>query len=287
MNIKNILEFFYQKASERIKKEVEASGLTHREIYMRDSKQISWIINNNKTKNNRFLITDAVLENCDDFGNPNGLLPKLSFKNIKEILWGTDDEIANYLPELFKLLWNEITSEDNPYEIDKELFLCDYVPYAKYSTYWNILFSPTNKYLAITYGIFEDDVVENIDYTRNCAFKYLYNKCQNNFANIFSQFTDKTKSFSRINHVFKQSFLEDLFIPMLKEYTPNECSLGLRVKSLIESDLLHCASLVYKDINSNYLVKLINASSTYIVALEDIQNSEHMESINADSEQIS
>lgn len=76
---------------------------------------------------------------------------------------------------------------------------------------------------------------------------------------------------------------------MLKEYTPNGNSLGLRVKSLIESDLLYCAPLIYKDINpnNNYLVKLINASSTYIVALEDIQNSELIESINTNSKQIS
>lgn len=272
MDIEIILEFFYKKASERIRKKVKESGLTHREIYMRDSKQISWIINNNRTKNNRFLISDAVIENCDDFGNPNGLLPKLSFKNKKEILWGTHNEIANYLPELFKLLWNEITSKDSPYKIDRELFLCDYIPYAKYSTYWNILYSSPNKYPAITYGILEDDVVNNIENAESCALTYLYNKCKNDFMNIFSEFTDKTTSFSRINRIFQQNFVENLFIPMLENYKPNESSLGLRVKSLILSDLLYCAPIVCRDICPNTkLVKLINASSKYIVALENIQ----------------
>ena len=276
MNIENILEFFYKMTSNRIKNKVEELNLKHREIYMRDSKQISWIIHNKRTKNNRFLITNAVIQNSDDFGEDDGLLRKLEFNNIKEILWGTDDEIVNYLPDLFKLLWNEITSDDNPYDIDKELFLCDYVPYAKYSTYWNILFSSTNIYPAFAYGICEDDVVENIDDARNCAFSYLYTKLENDFANIFSEFTNHTTSYNKINRVFQQSFIEDLFVPMLKEHTPNVNSLGLRVKSLIESDLVYCASLVCNNINfnTNCLTKLINASSTYIVALENIQNSE-------------
>lgn len=109
------------------------------------------------------MITDAVLENCDDFGEPDGLLAKLPFRNRKEILWGTDDEIECYLPLLFELLWNEVSYQDNSNHIDKELYLCEYIPYAKYSTYWNILFSESNIYPAISYGIMEDDVINNID----------------------------------------------------------------------------------------------------------------------------
>ncbi|GAB6168567.1 hypothetical protein JCM1393_10270 [Clostridium carnis] len=274
MNIDIILEFFYCRASNRIKEKVTESNLTHREIYLRDSKQISWIINNNRTKNNRFLITDAVLENCDDFGEPDGLLKKLPFRNIKEILWGTDYEIECYLPLLFELLWDEVSYEDNPNLIDKELYLCDYIPYAKYSTYWNIIFSENNIYPAISYGIMEDDVINNIDKAREQAYIFLYNKYKIKFKKIFVEFVEKTDSFHKINQVFLDNFIRDKFIPMLIQNKPNSISLGLRVKNLIEADLSHVASLSLNDddIEQKYYSKLINASSTYIVLLEKIQS---------------
>lgn len=275
MNINLIMEFFYKKASKRIREKVNESGLTHRQIYMRDSKQISWIINNNKTRNNRFLITDAVLENHDDFMNPIGLLQKLTFNNKREILWGTDEEINKYLPELFRLLWLEVTEDNNPYQLDKELYLCDYVPYAKYSTYWDILYSPENIYPAIKYGIYEDDIMKNIDLAREYAFKYVYHKCKHDFAEIFFSFANNTTSFHKIDKVFQSSFIEERFIPMLNVYKPDDNSLGIRAKMLIESDLSQCASLVSgnKKDSKGYLSKLIHISSKYITELEYLQSS--------------
>ena len=62
---------------------------------------------------------------------------------------------------------------------------------------------------------------------------------------------------------------------MLENYKPNENSLGLRVKTLIESDLSYCAPLVHNDpnLNRDYLSKLIKASSTYVDAIEDLHDS--------------
>ena len=273
MNIELVMDFFYEKASKRIREKINSSDLNHYEIYSRDYKQISWIINNKRTKNNRFLITNAVLYNTDESGKAIGLLPMLEFKSKQEILWGTKDEISKYLPDLFELLWIEITKDNNEYQIDKELFLCDYVPYAKYSTYWNILFSKNNKYPAFAYAIREDDVIENYDNAENEAFKFLYNKCKDDFSKIFNDFVNETTSFNRINKVFHQSFIEKLFIPMLDKHKPDGNSLGLRVKNLIECDLSHCASLIYENngARNEYSVKLNRASSTYICALEDIQ----------------
>ncbi|MFH5836184.1 hypothetical protein ACHAL6_08915 [Proteiniclasticum sp. C24MP] len=253
------------------------SNLSHKEIYCHDSKQISWIINNRRTQNNRFLITDAALDTTDDFLENDGLVHKLPFNNIKEILWGTDEEIRNYLQDLFRIIWNEVSSVNNAYQIDKELFMSDYVPYAKYSTYWNILFSVNNVYPAILYGILEDDVINNIDSARDSALLYFYEKCKSDFEDIFLEFANRTKSFSKINKVFLKSFIEDSFIPMLNEYQPDDHSLGLRVKKLIASDLAHCASLVYDTTLNNrvYLTNLINASSVYIVKLEDIQRNQY------------
>lgn len=275
MNIEIIMDFFYERASKRIKGKINSSNLNHSKIYSRDYKQISWIINNKRTKNNRFLITNAVLYNTDESGKAIGLLPMLEFKSKQEILWGTKEEISEYLPDLFELLWNEITKENNDYQIDKNLFLCDYVPYAKYNTYWDILFSKNNIYPAIAYGIREDDIIENYDNAEREAFKFLYNKCKDDFSKIFNAFIDKTTSFNKIDKVFQKSFIEKLFIPMLNKFKPDGNSLGLRVKNLIECDLSHCASLIYENSSTRneYFFKLNRASSTYILALEDIQKS--------------
>lgn len=272
MNIEIIMDFFYEKISKRVKERIDSSKYNHSQIYSRDYKQLSWIINNKRTKNNRFLVTNAVLRNTDESGEAIGLVPKLNFKNEQEVLWGTKEEISNYLPDLFELLWNEVSKENSGYQIDKNLFLCDYVPYAKYNTYWNILFSENNNYPAITYGIFEDDVIENYDKAEREAYKFLYNKCKKDFLKIFNDFTDKTMSFYKIDKVFQQSFIENLFIPMLKNFEPDNDSLGLRVKNLIKSDLSHCASLIYENNTQNeYFSRLIRASSTYILSLEKIQ----------------
>lgn len=281
MTIETILEFFYKKTSERIKKEVEKSNLTYREIYMRDSKQIGYIINNKRTKNNRYLIPDAVLKNTDDFGNADGLLAKLSFSDCKEILWGTDNEIDNYLPELFELLWEFTSYKKNPYNIDKEMYLCDYIPYAKLSTYLSILEQPDNIYPALFYGIREDTIYSNIALAEKNAYKYLYNNCKDSFSTIFHEFAKNTDSYHCLNTVFKHSFIDNLFVPMLNKHKPTAASLGLRVQAFIRNDLRNCATLYFENNSSknSYLFKLINASSTYICALEEIQSMEYDESL--------
>lgn len=277
MDINRIAEFFYERASNRIKKKVKESKLKYAEIYKPDHKQISRIVNNERTKNNRFLICDAVISNSykDETTEKYiecGLLNKLNFNSKKEILWGSDEEINLYLYDLFELLWTEVTAENSPYKIDSELYLCDYIPYAKYSTYWNILFSPRNKYPAITYGIYEDTVIEEIEPARENALLFLYCRCKNDFNHRFFSFIETEESFHKLDKVLKEKLIEKSFIPMLDTYKPDASSLGLRVRDLINADLSHCASIIFNESNNDsYFTSLINASSNYIVKLEEIQ----------------
>lgn len=280
MNIDNILEFFYKRASTRISDRIKEKQIPHSHIYKDDPKQISWIINNNRTKNNRFLICDAVLGNSEneEINFEYGLIPKLGFQNRKEVLWGSDYEIESYLVDLFRLIWDEVTTDDSEYKIDKELLLCDYIPYAKYSTYWNILFVEKNNYPAILYGIYEDIVIKEIDSSRAGALYYLYNKSKDLFKEKFFQFTFSTKSFHKINKVFKEKFIDQQFVPMLNHFIPDESSLGLRVKNLISADLSTVALMIhnfYKNgIVDNTHKQLVEASSEYIIKLEKIQTEE-------------
>lgn len=264
MNIDKILDFFYEKTAQRIKTKIKESGLKYEDIDLGDPKIISFVVHNKRTKNNRFLIRDGIV---------NSFLQTLNFKTKQEILWGTNEEINTYIYDLFGLLWEEVSSETSMYGIDKELLLCDYIPYAKCKAYWNIIFSSENKYPAISYGIYEDYVVENIDHTESNALMFLYEKCQQEFLSIFEKFTNETISFSKINKVFITNFIEASFVPLLKKHTPDSSSLGLRVRNLIYSDLSHSAPLVYGEEteNSSYLKRLSKATSSYILALEDIQ----------------
>lgn len=156
MNTQLIEEFFYSRASKRIAERVKSSGLKYAEIYKPDHKQISRIVNNERNKNNRFLICDAVISNyyIDDESGRNiecGLLAtkELHFNSITEILWGTDSEIGQYLYPLFETLWNEYAVDN----LGSDLYLCDHVPYAKNSTYYNLLFNSRNTFPAIFYGV--------------------------------------------------------------------------------------------------------------------------------------
>lgn len=63
---------------------------------------------------------------------------------------------------------------------------------------------------------------------------------------------------------------------MVLSYAPNESSLGLRVRNLINADLSNCAQMIVDNmqgiITDEYSKQLNYASSKYIVMLENIQS---------------
>ncbi len=281
MNVETIMDFFYKKASYRIKERVENSDLTHAKIYITDPKLISRIVNNKRTRVNPFLIPDAVIlssakeESSDNYVDI-GLKPKLKFESKKEILWGSDDEIKSYLPELFELLWDELTEDDLKNQCNKDFILCDYIPYAENRAYYNLLFSSgyPGSFLAL-YGRSEDVIISEFDSVEKEAVAYLYFKCKDDFEKMFKDFCSKTDSFHKIDKVIKSEFLDTVFIDLIKQNIPNEHSLGIRVKTIIESDLSQSAELIIKYNETQEIdeikKKLINASSTYAVMLKEIQ----------------
>lgn len=286
-----LAEFFYRKASARVKIKVEKSNLKHKEILYPDPKQISRIINNNRQRNNKFLINDSALETSYvDENNKSvstGLIPSLPFNSPKEVLWGTDKEITEYLHDLFTLLWDEVCVRNKL--IDSDFYLYDYVPYAKYSTYWKILFESDTindprfsfveydgkmlNFPARFFGIKEDTVIENIDSARSEALEFLYARCKDDLFKSFIEFTEENDSFHMLNNRIKSGLIEKRFLPLMEKYKPDASSLGLRVKDLILEDLSYCAALVCNRSidNPDYRKQLINASSDYILRLEKIQ----------------
>lgn len=282
MNMETIMEFFYKRASKRVRIKVESSGKTHSKIYKNDPKIISKIINNHRMRINRFLITDAAISSSYFDTDENalistGLLHNLDFTNKKEILWGTGEEIKNYLPDLFKMLWDELPDKDSEYQIDKDFILLDYVPYAENSAYFDLILSFNyDRPFMVLYGRSEDVVLHNQEKYKQKAFEFLYLKCAKEFEKIFDDFCSATDSFHKIDKVFKKEFIDTVFINLIKENIPDESSLGLRVKNIIKNDLSQSADLIIKHRKTGQFdemkKRLLNAASTYALRLEEIQN---------------
>jgi len=271
-------DFFYTRASKRIGERVRTSGLTHSQIYKPDHKQISRIINNDCQKNNRFLICDAVISNSyrEETGEyiKCGLLEtkKLNFKDIKEILWGDDSEISSYLYDLFETLWHELSESFPEYNINPDFYLCDYIPYAKYHSYFDIISNSKIAYPAVFYGMREDTIFENLIPSKEKALLFLYKKCKQQFTDLIFDFTNTHQSFHKLDKQITNELIP-AFVRILESHKPDSNSLGLRVRELIYADLSHCAQTIAEQEYDDYRFALNNASSNYIRALEDIQNS--------------
>ena len=188
----------------------------------------------------------------------------------KEVLWGTDEEINNYMFDLFEHLILEVFSDQNEYNLDIEKYLCDYIPYAKNSTYWEVIVKGI--YPAMFYGVSEDKILCDLFPAREEAIRLIYNRCSASFKDYFFSFIEDKKSFRGIDKIFKTSFIDEKFVPLIRDNPPNSTSLGLRIQQLILEDLSHTASLIVGETINNieYKKALIHASSEYILALEEI-----------------
>lgn len=276
MVFKETLELLYSNCSNRIAARIEQSGLSYEDIYYPDPKQISWIKNKKRTKNDRYLICDTVFEGSEKNRNQGiGLIPILNYTSRQEILWGSLEEQNAELFNIFSAIINDLLL-DNSNLIDIKYILCDYIPFAKYLSYWDILYNSGNTHLAILYGVTENDVFDNYELSSNNAIKFLYSKCKNDFGDILSEYFDKTSSFKKINKLFEKDFVLKEFCPMIHRYEPLENSLGLRVRNMINEDLSIVPDII-SGLNPNKRTSIevkkaiIRASSSYIVKLEEIQ----------------
>lgn len=289
--IENIFEqIFYKRLSNRVRVRIENNNLSHQQIYPPDHKLISRIINNKRTKNNPFLVNDSVISTYfpNDSGKlmEIGLLPKLEFNSVSELLFGNEEEINCYLHELFHLLWALVTDEENNYAIDEEnnhaideeLYLCDYIPYARIKSYYDILYNVNNTIPDIHFGVSRDILFNNFTQIEEDANNYIYKRYATDFKRIFLDFVNNTDTFHMIYREFDK-FIQNKFVPMLIEKEPDFSSLGLRVRDLIKHDLSKVGPIVEQALCNKLrpdptLKNLINATSNYILQLEKIQKNE-------------
>lgn len=216
------------------------------------------------------------------------LMEQLEFKDELELLWGNYKE-SGFVTKIFESIFIDIL-----YGNDKELkafantLLIDFVPYAKYHSYWEMFFenkfntanfkNSNYKIPSYFYGITEDDIFNIYDKVQNEAIEFLFERCREDFENILFSFIDSNqKSFSKLSKKI-DIFVHNEFSKMLKDYLPNEISLGLRVRNLIISDWKYLGYLISKSMENESETwkdqvdrELINISVQYIDNLAKIQ----------------
>lgn len=134
-----------------------------------------------------------------------------------------------------------------------------------------MLFNSWNTYPAIFYGIKEDTIIEELEPSKETALFFLYQKCKDAFCLYFHHFIAEHPSFHKLDKTISDVLFPS-FVTIIENHRPNQSSLGLRVRDLINADLSNVASMIASGDYDLYKASLNKASSDYILALESIQN---------------
>lgn len=286
MDFSYTTHFIYQSCITRVQKELERKKLHQISIYPSDKTLVSTFFNYMKyiekgkpPKNNPYLLPKRLIKNENtDSGEPYGIVPTLGMEKF-EVLWGKKDtEFLDHLELIFKYLILDIKENLQTKFPNIILVLYDYVPFAKYSTLLRIKKDNCISLLH-TFGVYDEMVLpEKMDSYFFEAVQFTYDKkgFKEDFEKIFFEFASQLKSFINLPSKLKK-FVESDFYDLFNKYKPSSDSLGLRVKELIEKDLVLGLELISSSKDSSntlpkyYMWELNYASSKYIVQLENIQ----------------
>lgn len=280
MNFAHTTHFIYQSCITRVQKKLERKKLPQISIYRSDKTLVSTFFNYMKymekgktPKNNPYLLPPCLVEHEDE-----GIVPTLGMERF-EVLWGNENtEFLDNLELIFKYLMLDIQENlqtDFPTMI---LVLCDYVPFAKYSTLLRIKMNECISLLD-TFGVYDEKVSSDNMYSYLLeALQFTFDKKEfsEDFQTTFFKFAEQLKSFSRLPSKLER-FVKNDFYDLFNRHKPSSDSLGLRVKELIEKDLVHALELINSSkgsaniLQESYMKELNYASSQYIVQLENIQ----------------
>ena len=254
---------------------ISDSKIKYSDIYPDDPKLISRIINCKLTKNNPYLLTDNAIENTFD-NEKLGLLNVLKFSNIKELLWGSEDEINDYIKEIYDDIIMQLIDNKNYGNFILDDILIDYVDFAFYSAYhtFDKLIDKNHCIPLIYYGMTYDEIDIKYFNTLLEASERLYKLCKNDFKSIFNIFIETFVNFKKLDTKFEETFVKKMFIPMLEKYKPNIDSLGYRVKKLVENDFKHIPQIITNSNDEsikNYNIPLFEATCKYMIELSKLQ----------------
>lgn len=285
INFDKTRNYVYKKCVERVKKRLEEHKLPQITICPADKSLVSDFFNIKCTANNPYLINKRLIESDTEKSGKTGVIPHLKFKDAFEVLWGDEKEFNQNLLPLFTCIMTDLVSTNFEYSDIIETILCDHIMYSEYSTLLHIK-GKYNISLLKYYGVLDSAVsAENMERYLLASLNLLYSK--ENFKELFSEsfytFAYKYKDYKNFDERLEKKYIIPTFIPLLKKYMPDYNSLGLRVKKLIEDDLLYMIEQI--DLYSpNYESskefqmrrQIVNASSSYIMALEEIATQYHI-----------
>ncbi|MFM1538232.1 hypothetical protein [Helcococcus bovis] len=267
--LEKIFEPIYKSISERVKSKKHELNLTNEKILVSDPKIISRIVNNKRTKNNPYLVTDtSILKKNVNKETEEGIVPNLKFNSISEVLWGNAVDIEKYSEELFyNIIINllDFNLIDNIFDNNSiEYYLMDYVPFAFYKAYLD--FSEFDDYVPNYEHIFRILFPENYgqDYKNFNKFGYelflkesineMYKRCKTYFIYELKKFANETKSFYCVYDNFYENFLLSSFNKIITSNYPQRISFGNDIYNLLSSELKRGIEL-FKDGKVNELDK--------------------------------
>ena len=212
-----------------------------------------------------------------------------------KLIWG-DFENSDFPKKLFiKLLLDTLYGEDKSLQTKLNDILIDYVPYAKYHSFWQFFVVaeidtprlPNSKYSlsSFFYNIREDEIFERYEPIQMNAIEFIFYKYDEQILKIIRDFlklnfyVDDEYSLKKIDK--KLTKLVSQLMNFFSENMPNEDSLGLRVRNIIISDYKKFGSLIAKKLSGEqFELKelnqklLVESSLAYIADLERVQTIE-------------
>jgi len=246
--------FIYRECAKRLKERKLSLKITDAEIAVGgyDRKVVSRILNGTKTRNNPYLIPPAYVS---------PLVQKLQLASEVELFWGDIDD-EHFIETLFCNLvtdildesdWNEHYFDEPRWSISEaridliQKVLLDSVAYARIYPALNSSFeyeSPDGVYYPISpYA----DVSDSEQVTpaerkqiRQAAILRLFKNTRpvDMFKVFFQETNDRgeNRGFSRLDKRL-DGFVDKSLMPFLKENSPGEDSLGIRVYGIISADI--------------------------------------------------
>ena len=218
-------EMIYQMISKRIKARRDFFHLQNKDICpSADANLISAIINNRRDiKKNKYLIPDGVKgtyisENTIPFIDT--IASNLSYESTAELLIGTYDELEAYSEELFqRLIKDALVDEDE--KISKEInnLLCDYIPYAKASTYFDLQEQHGDITSFVIDKQFQYDI-EEYSKLQMYAIARIYEYVKIEFKEYFSEFFKIQPNTLKLNNRLSKFVITKL-LPLIKSYRRN------------------------------------------------------------------
>ena len=277
-------DLLYKKISARAQIMRDRYNLTLAEIYPPNPVTASYILKNNRTNNNPYLVpgkkftNDRSTTRIVELETPaEHIASKLHFDSVTNFLWGGVNEFAKYSGEIFLYLIMDAMDDADSSDIEIiQNALSFYVPYAKCRVY-NKLLSDNECFSKVLEFDYDNDN-KGEDFLN--AISRLYLKTKDEFHKTYFDYFGSKTTIHLNSSVSK--YVHEKFVPMLSAYINNDQSIGKTFLPIIETVTEYLPDYVYDSIPDELITdsdkaqikandKLADSTFKYIKSLEAYQ----------------